>query len=163
MDTVKKFIKYAIWLIIGYILVNVMTYAFIAKMYNNISDYNILVESPNITIIESKRTRINGYVIGRVTNNTDAMITEKYIRINFFNNAGQYVGTNYVELNSFQTGRTIEFRSDYNYLKVNSFTIDLTDKKVETAVNGPWFIYPDNNFARVMSWVGILLIIWYVF
>ena len=164
MDTVKKFIKYAIILIIGYVLINILTYGIVANTYYNVNDYQILAESPSITITESKATRINGYVVGKVTNNTDALIYNKYLRMNFYNQNGQYLGSNYVELSNFQSGKTLEFRTNYRYLKVASYTIDVTDQKVEKKESEvPWVYYePDSSFARFMSVVGILMIIWYV-
>ena len=165
MDTVKKFIKYALWVIIGYILVNILTYGIVANTYHNVNNYDILMESPSVTVTKSKATRINGYIIGNVTNNTDALIFEKYLRINFYNEHGQYVGSNYVELNNFQSGKTLEFRTNYNYMKVASYTIDVADEKIENKENpAPWVYYEENSsFARLMSVVGVLMIIWYVF
>ena len=162
MDTLKNIIKFTLLLIIVYILVNLLAYAFISKTYNNISDYDILVDSPTITITESRGTRINGYVTGKIRNNTESTITGQYIRLNFYNTNGQYVGTNYIELDNFKQGKTLEFRTSYNYLKVSKFTVDVTSEKVDVKDSRPWFMHPDSSFARFMSVVGILMIIWYV-
>ena len=39
MNTLKKLAKYALWLIICYILVSVLSYAFIAKSYKKLDNY----------------------------------------------------------------------------------------------------------------------------
>lgn len=161
MDTMKKFAKYALWVIIGYILVNIMAYGYITKTYKNINNYQILVDSPSIEIIESKGTKINGYIVGKVTNNTDALIFQKYIRINCYNSKDQYVGTNYVEMSNFQTGKTLEFKSSYDYTDVAKFTIDISDEKVVQKENERIEVSP--SFHRFMAFVGVLMIIWYIF
>lgn len=161
MDTVKKFVKYGIWLIIGYILVNFIAYGYIMKTYKNINNYQILVETPSIEITESKATKINGYIVGKITNNTDALIFQKYLRVNFYNDKEQYLGTNYVEISNFQTGKTVEFKTSYNFTDVAKFTIDITDEKVEQKENER--VETSSSFMKFMGVVGILMIIWYVF
>ena len=165
MDTMKKFAKYALLIIITYILVNLMAYGFIMKSYKNISNYEVLVKEPSIEVIESKATKVNGYVVSKITNNTDSLIHEKYIRINFYNDRNKFVGSKYVELNSFQVDKTLEFKSSYKYSKVSNFTIDITDTKVteeETnkLIQNDWL--SDPLFLRVMTIVGVIMIAWYV-
>lgn len=161
MDTVKKFVKYVLLVIVGYILVNVLSFGIISNTYHNVKNYEILAEVPSVEIKESKATKINGYIVGNIENKTDALIFEKYLRINFYNQRNQYVGTNYVDINQLQAGKALEFKTSYKYIGVESFTVDITDQKIEQREDQRIEFSP--RFDRVMAMFGILMIIWFVF
>ena len=60
-----------------------MIYLYINGTYKAIEDSKIEVENPNITIEQAKATYVNGYVNGKIKNNTEETINEKYIKFEF--------------------------------------------------------------------------------
>ena len=45
---------------------------------------DVLFESPQIEIIDSKATNANGYIYGCITNNTGSTIENKYIKLDCY-------------------------------------------------------------------------------
>ena len=162
MNTLKKFAKYALWLIICYILVNVLSYAFIAKSYNKLDNYTILVNTPKIEIIESKATKANGYIIGSVKNNTGKVLNKEYIRINFYNNNSTYIGTEYVELNDIQENASKDFKLSYKYNNVACFSIDTTDEKAENQATRSYTYVYSPEFIGIIKVLGFFTFLWYI-
>lgn len=160
MDTIKKFIKYALIIAVFYILVNIMAYGFILKTYKNINNYEVLVDKPSIEVVESKATKVNGYVVGHITNNTDALIYQKYLQINLYNSKDKYLGTTYVELSNFQVEKTLEFKANYKYNDVAKITIDITDDmpEQETIKLTPY----EAGMAAVISFSVLLFAMWLI-
>lgn len=162
MDKIKKIAKYVLLVIIAYMLVNLMSYAFIMKSYKNMDNCEVLINRPSVEILDSKATKVNGYLVGKVTNNTDSLIYAEYLRVNFYNERNNYLGTEYIGVNSLQAGKNLEFKLKYKYSHVSKITIDVTEghEKPEEAKDLEVYINP--AFFKVMTFTAILLGIWYL-
>ena len=73
-------IMYILIIALLFVFSNVMIYLYINGTYKAIEDSKIEVENPNITIEQAKATYVNGYVNGKIKNNTEETINEKYIK-----------------------------------------------------------------------------------
>ena len=76
-------IMYILIIALLFVFSNVMIYLYINGTYKAIEDSKIEVENPNITIEQAKATYVNGYVNGKIKNNTEETINEKYIKFEF--------------------------------------------------------------------------------
>ena len=127
MDTMKKF-KIYFFIFIGFFaLSTVLTNFLMRDDYKNIN-YEIKSNSLEIQVAECKAAYSNGYIKGSVTNNTDELISLKYLEINVYDKEGVYLGSEYKELKYFNPKETISFDITYNYLNADTTVINLIDK-----------------------------------
>lgn len=131
MDILKKIIKYVILLIFLYIIVSIFTAGMISKTYKEVDSYEILANKDyGISIDSAENTAINGYVKGNIKNNTEELKYNPYLKISYYNDKNNYLGTNIVKLDSIQTGESQEFKDAHRYNSATSFTIDVINEEV---------------------------------
>ena len=134
MDSVKKFLMYIILIILTYIFVSICSYAFISKAYKNIDDYEILTKRPSIEILESKATYVNGYVLARVTNNTGIEMEKAYLKIDFYTENDNYLGTKYAEIGKLTNDQTYEIRTSFKFNGVDNYKVSITNSVAGNAI-----------------------------
>ena len=78
MDRMKTFAKYAIWVILFWILSDILIYYGINTTYKTISRRNEI--SNQIAINDAEATKVNGRIKGAVTNTEENNIIGKYIK-----------------------------------------------------------------------------------
>ena len=127
MDRMKTNFKWVLIIIAFFFLSNLAINWIINDSYRDMASFKVETGFPKITISESKKTNVNGYIVGKITNNTGARIDDKYIKFDFYNKNGTYVGTDYVEIDNLKTGEEREFEHRFRYSKVESFTVDFAE------------------------------------
>ena len=65
MDKFKRYLKYALVLVVVFIIVSIVSKLLIISMYKP-KECKVLFESPKIEIIDSKATNANGYIYGNI-------------------------------------------------------------------------------------------------
>lgn len=134
MDRVKTLFKYAIWVILFWILSDVLIYFGINSTYKDIVSKNEI--SNQITINNAEATTVNGRILGTVTNNEENDISEKYLKVDLYSDIGNIVGTNFLEIGNLGTIETKSFETYFKIQNVKSYEINIVDEKtVETARN----------------------------
>ena len=134
MDRVKTLFKYAIWVILFWILSDVLIYFGINSTYKDIVSKNEI--SNQITINNAEATTVNGRILGTVTNNEENDISEKYLKVDLYSDIGNLVGTNFLEIGNLGTIETKSFATYFKIQNVKSYEINIVDEKtVETARN----------------------------
>ena len=78
----KTFAKYAIWLILFWILSDILIYFGINSTYKDIERRNEI--SSQISVNAAEATTVNGRIIGTVTNSEDNDISDKYLKIDLY-------------------------------------------------------------------------------
>lgn len=134
MDRVKTLFKYALWIILFWILSDVLIYFGINSTYKDIEKRNEI--SSQITIDDAEATTVNGRILGTVTNNEENDISEKYLKVDLYSDIGNLVGTNFLEIGNLGTIETKSFETYFKIQNVKSYEINIVDEKtVETARN----------------------------
>ena len=163
MDRLKQFAIYILLIFALYVVTNFISYMYIANLYKDITEHKILTSTivlPEVTITESKKTFINGYVMGEIKNNTGKDIPITYMRLDFYNKQEHYMGTRYVEIKEFKNGQVLEFKANFRYENVASYTISF-----ETT---PTKWNEDDIFTDTKSWywfvgiTGLVLFVIYI-
>lgn len=158
MERIKQFLIYILLLAGAYVLFSFLALGFITNTYKNIEEYEIIDKVPYVQIVEGKSTYINGYVIGKVTNNTDALIHSDYIKLNFYNKRDAYLGSRYVKLESFQVGQTLEFKVNFKLTGVTKYTVEYTEEG-----NMIEEVQEDHTpFYNFLALAGVIMIIYYI-
>ena len=115
MKTMKLFRNLFIIFILLFIFVGFMSKAFIESTYTSISKSEIISDIPKIEIIEAKVTNVNGFMIAKITNNSQEMLDDKYIKLDFFSKNDNNIGTKYLKINNLNKNEAKEFKLDYKF------------------------------------------------
>ncbi len=121
----KKIFRYIVLLIVIYLVVEIFVYFLTKTYYRDMNNYQILVESPTIEIIESKVAKNKGYIEGITTNNTGEMITSLSIKFDFYNNIGIYMGSKYHKIEPFNINEKSRFDIEYDYDDISEIKISV--------------------------------------
>lgn len=127
MGTMKKFFKYFVWFLIIYFLVSILSFNIIKSSYKT-KNCIINFSNPNVEIVEAKATVTNGYVKGKITNNTEDAILNKVLKLDCISPRGVIMGTKYVDIGNLAPGAIKNFESKFNFDNVKDISISLLDK-----------------------------------
>ncbi len=116
-------IMYILIIALLFVFSNVMIYLYINGTYKAIEDSKIEVENPNITIEQAKATYVNGYVNGKIKNNTEETINEKYIKFEFSTLRDVNIGNKYLKIENLEPGQEIEYKVNFKYQDIKKMKI----------------------------------------
>lgn len=127
MKRLKTLLKYALWVIIVYIVSNILIWGLLKVSYKEIKDYNVDVPIAKVTIQETKATNRNGYIKGKINNITDQSITNKYLKIDLYSKRDVLLGTKYIKIENMQAYEIYDFEVNFQIANVEKFNITVTD------------------------------------
>lgn len=125
----KTVFKGIILLIVTYFVVNFFTYFVTKPHYQELENYKILTENPQIEVLENKVSYTEGYVKGRTTNTTGEIIDSANVKVSIYNKKGEYLGTKYYNIPYFAPNETVEFEFNYEYKNVGNIEIEVVVEK----------------------------------
>ena len=126
MDRLKTFAKYAIWVILFWILSDILIYLGINSTYK---DREQRGETPEgIEIVQMQSTKVNGRVTVKVTDN---QMREKFLKIDLYSSTGVNLGTQYIALNSANENDEIE--TYFKISDVKSYEVSVVDEMGESS------------------------------
>ncbi len=130
MDRMKQFGRYALMIIVFYIISDVLIYFGLIGMYKNFSG-EVKTTSPSIEISEAKATKQTGIIKGKIKNTTNATIDGKYIKIDLFTERNTYLGSKYLKVSNLEKDQEVEFESTFKFANIYRYEISLVDKERE--------------------------------
>ena len=126
MNRLKTFAKYAIWVILFWILSDILIYLGINSTYK---DREQRGETPEgIEIVQMQSTKVNGRVTVKVTDN---QMRGKFLKIDLYSSTGVNLGTQYIELNSANENNEIE--TYFKISDVKSYEVSVVDEMGESS------------------------------
>ncbi len=131
MSTVKKFAKYVIWIILFWILSDILIYYGLNSTYKDIENKGDNIR--NVTVSEAEATKVNGRIIGKITNTEESNLNGKYLKINLYAESGNLLATEYVDVGNLRTNEVKSFESYFKMQDVKSYDINIVDKKEENS------------------------------
>ena len=90
MSRMKTFFIYLLLFVGLYVVSNLLIDAYIKTSYYKIETYDIDVKEANITIITAKASKDDGYIEGKIVNNTNEKVTNKYMKVELFSKNKKY-------------------------------------------------------------------------
>ena len=129
MDRMKTFAKYTIWVILFWILSDILIYYGINTTYKTISRRNEI--SNQIAINDAEATKVNGRIKGAVTNTEENNISGKYIKIDLYSERGNVLGTKYLDIGNLEPNQTTQFETYFKIQDVDYYEISFTEEKEE--------------------------------
>ena len=154
MGRIKTFAKYAIWLILFWILSDILIYFGINSTYKDIERKGEI--SSQITVNNAEATVVNGRINGFITNNDENDLSGKYIKVNLYAKSGNLLGTNYLQIGNLGVIETKNFETYFKIQDVKSYDISIVDEKVKDTES-------DGNFMEEdLTKVGIIALLAYM-
>lgn len=124
-NRMKVFFFYLLIFIIIFVFSDVMIYFYTKSTYKPMEKYELNLTSPEVTITEAISSNVNGTVKGKIKNNTDAMIVEKYLKFDFYTPRDVNIGTKYLKIENLQEDREKEFELGFKYENVSYVKISV--------------------------------------
>ena len=154
-----KIKMYILIIALIYVISNVMIYLYINGTYKAIEDSKIEVENPNITIEQAKATYVNGYVNGKIKNNTEETINEKYIKFEFSTLRDVNIGNKYLKIENLEPGQEIEYKVNFKYQDIKKMKIsEATAEEVKNATESEFEITEEMKQGVLIGTLLILLL-----
>ena len=125
MDRMKTFAKYIIWIILFWIFSDILIYAGLNSTYKDMENRGDTI--PGIEVEQIQSTKVNGRIILKIT---DESLSEKYLKINLYSDAGNVLGTEYIEIGNVKESKNIE--KYFKISDVKSYEIYIVDEMGES-------------------------------
>lgn len=134
MAWMKRLTKYCVIFAVCYFIINILTFNVIKSSYKT-KETDINFEQPKVEIYESKATITNGYVKGKITNNTNENLVNKILKLDFLSSRDVLMGTKYVDIPRLESGMSTDFISQFNFDNVGKINISYMDKEEIPDIN----------------------------
>lgn len=123
MSTVKKFAKYAIWIILFWILSDILIYFVINSTYKDIEKRG---EIPTgIEIVQMQATAVNGRTKIKLN---DANLSGKFVKIELYSSVGVNLGTQYLEIGKLKENESKEIETYFKISGVKSYEVTVVEE-----------------------------------
>ena len=153
MSRLKTFAKYAIWIILFWILSDILIYYGINSTYKNLKIKN---EIPSqVTVKNAEATKVNGRIKGTVANSEDSDLSGKYLKIDLYADSGNLLATEYQEIGNLRTNEVKNFETYFKMQDVKEYEISVVDEKTEETTTGVFM-------TEDMKTAGVLLLLTYM-
>ncbi len=128
MSTMKRFGKYAIWIILFWIFSELLINIGLKTTYKDLKRVGDI--PTGIQVVEMKATAVNGEV-KLIANST--YLSNKYIKINLYSGRDILLGTQYLEIGNLQEGQSKEIDTYFKISEVEKYEIHIEDVKGESS------------------------------
>lgn len=124
MSTVKSFIKYAIWIIVFWVVSDFLINVGINTTYKTMQ--NIGDIPTGMQIQEMKSTAVNGK-IGIIVNSTK--LSGKFLKIDLYSSQNNLLGTQYLDIGEIKENESKNINTYFKISDVKKYKISITDEK----------------------------------
>lgn len=127
METMKRFAKYVIFLILFWILSDFLIKVGIDSTYKDINSKSSI---PNgIEIVQMQATAVNGRMKIKII---DKELSGKFLKIDLYSSTGVKLGTQYMEIGNVKSSDGKELETYFKISEVKSYEISVVDEKGES-------------------------------
>ena len=126
MDRMKTFLKYAIWIVLFFILSEFLINVSLNSSYK---DMNRRDNIEQVQITEAQSTLVNGKVKGTIKNSEQDYLTGKYVRVDFYSKRDNMVGTKYITIETTENMTSQDFNVYFELQDITSYEVSIVDKK----------------------------------
>ena len=154
MERMKTFFIYALCVIAFFIFSQIMIYFAIHTTYHT-KAYEVKASVP-ITV-EVQATSVNGIVRGSVLNNTQEVMENKYLQMEFYSKQDNILGTKYVPISHLEVGNEQEYEMNFNLSRVDHVVLDIVDTIPENVTEEQTESDPEMQFAVLVSALVLLM------
>lgn len=94
------------------------------KSYNNVKENGIVLD-----LREVKATSINGYIKGAIKNNSNTMLEEKYLKIEFYSKRDVCLETKYLKIENLSKNSSYDIDYKFKIDNVSYVVISIADNE----------------------------------
>jgi len=156
MARMKKFFIYFLLVVLFFIFSQIVIALSIHTSYSYKS-YEIKTAIPMTADVQA--TSVNGFVKGKVINNTPETIQNKFIKIECYSKNDVLLGIKYIEIENINTKETLEYEMKFNYSRVDKVVIDIVDEISDDIPQEDRISDPEMNFAMLVTALILLYVI----
>ena len=156
MARMKTFFIYFLLVVAFFIFSQIIIAVSIHTSY---SYKSVEIKTPIPITAEAQATSVNGYVKGKVFNNTTEPMENKFIKIECYSKNNVLLGTKYVEINNINTKETPEYEMKFNYSKVDKVVIEVVDEISKDVSEEDKISDKEMNFAMLVTALVLLYVI----
>ena len=125
MNRMKTLFKYALWIVLFWILSDILIYFGINSTYKDIKQKG---ETPaGIEIIQMQATTVNGRTKVKIN---DSGLSGKYIKLDLYSSTGVGLATQYIEIGNVKESKEIE--TYFKISEVKSYEITVVEEMGES-------------------------------
>ena len=125
MARMKTFFIYFLLVVAFFIFSQIMIYIAI----NTTFQYKSIELKTTIPMeVEVQATSVNGFAKGKIINNTESEIQNKYIKVECYSKHDILMGTKYIEIDKVGAKEEKEFEVHFNFDRVDKAVIDIVDE-----------------------------------
>lgn len=159
MARIKTFFIYLLLVIAFFIFSQVIIYIAINTTYEYKS---VELKTTIISEAELQATSINGFAKGKVINNTESEIENKYIKIQCYSKHNVLMGTKYIKVDKIKAKEEKEFEVRFNYNKVDRAIIDVVDEKILDEQNVPKEEKLSDSERGLAAIIAALILVYFI-
>ena len=132
MDTLKKFAKYIIWIVLFFFFSNILIFVGLNSNYDNIKSSG---NNPSqVQIEQAEATLVNGRIRGKIKNDGEEDLNGKYMKVDLYSPRNVLLGTDYLAINDLNKGNTDDFELFFKAKDVDHYDISFVDKIEKTEI-----------------------------
>jgi len=131
----KTLLMYLIIFVAFYFFTNLMIYLFVHGSYKPMENYNVEKSDIEIIVEDARTTNMNGYIKGKVNNNTGGFVRDKYLKFEFVSERNTNMGNKYIYIPGLAEDESKSFELKYKLENVNSFNVSIVDEDQIKDVN----------------------------
>lgn len=147
MSRMKTFAKYVVWIILFWILSDILIYYGVNSTYKELKKKN---EIPSqIVVKNAEATKVNGRIKGTVANSAENDLSGKYLKIDLYADSGSLLATEYEEIGNLRANEVKSFETYFKMQDVKEYEISVVDEKQETT--SEVFMTEDMTRAGVLA------------
>ena len=124
MSTLKRFLKYIIWLVLFFIFSEFLINVGLASSYKPLERKDSFEQ---VVIQDAESTLVNGKIIGTINNTAE--IDGKYLRIDIYSERNMLLGPRYIDLEKATSSQ--EFKVFYELEDSTSYEISIVNEKTD--------------------------------
>ena len=156
MKRLKTFLLYALAIAGLWLLSDIVIYISVHSAYKTIES-RVYTMAPEIIVGENKATYINGVTRGKIINNTDSIISNKFLKIDVYSSNDVKLGTKYIKINNLEQKANIDFEMWYKFTGANYATYTVVDSATDATQEE--FLSQETATYII---VGTLLILYFI-
>ena len=131
IGTLKKFAKYIIWIVLFWILTDILIFVGLNANYEKIGASSNSNIPSQVQVEQAEATLVNGRIKGKIKNDGDPDLNGKYMKVDLYSPRDVLLGTKYMEISDLEKGAEDDFELYFKAQDVDHYDISVVDKMEE--------------------------------
>ena len=159
MARMKTFFIYLLLVIAFFLFSQVMIYIAIHTTHQY---KNVEIKTTIPMEVEVQATSINGFAKGKIINQAENEIENKYIKIECYSKHDVLMGTKYIKIDKIGAKEEKEFEVHFNYNKVDKAVIDIVEEKTVEEQNVPEEDKMSDQERGLATMISALILLYFI-